>query len=134
MGWLKGRRWAPDSDDTGSPVLITHAQPSHEEQINARKRRYLLMMAIRFPLLFLGGVSYMVWDNVILAIIIIVISVPLPWFAVVSANDSGPKRSKEQPRGYASATAPYLTNLPPAITGGSPPPHRTDRDDDPAAE
>lgn len=138
MGWLKRGRRASAEDDSGAPVLITRAQPSREEQINERRNRYLFMMAIRFPILALGGVAYMVWDNVILAIAIIVISVPLPWFAVVSANDSGPRR-EDRPRGYSAGySSPYPMNLPPAITGGSTGERRgtgrDERDDDPAAE
>jgi uncharacterized membrane protein len=73
-------------------VLITEAAPSYEDQYAARKRKYVLMMGLRFPCLILAGVFYHTWW---LALIFIALSVPLPWIAVLIANDRPPRKAEE---------------------------------------
>ena len=73
------------------PVLITEAAPSFEEEHAARKRKYMLMMGMRFPCLILAGVFYHTWW---LALALVVVSIPLPWIAVLIANDRPPRRSE----------------------------------------
>jgi hypothetical protein len=75
-----------------APVLITEAAPSYDEQFAARKRKYMTMMAIRVPCLILAGVFYHTWW---LALAFIVISIPLPWIAVLVANDNPPRKAEE---------------------------------------
>ena len=71
------------------PVLITEAQPSLDDQYNARRRKYAVMMGIRAVCLVLAAVFYRVpWALPILA----VAAVALPWMAVLIANDGPPKR------------------------------------------
>lgn len=66
------------------PVLITDAAMSYEEELAIRKRRYTITMAMRLPLMFAGALCYQTpW----LALTLLVLSVPLPWIAVVIAND-----------------------------------------------
>ncbi|GAA1949906.1 DUF3099 domain-containing protein [Amycolatopsis minnesotensis] len=86
---------ASESRDV-TPVLITEAAPSYDEQFAARKRKYMLMMGLRFPCLILAGIFYHTWW---LALGFIVLSVPLPWMAVLIAND-GPPRKSEKMSGY----------------------------------
>ncbi|MCP3801602.1 DUF3099 domain-containing protein [Allokutzneria sp. A3M-2-11 16] len=86
-------------DDT--PVLITEAAPSYEDQFAARKRRYLLMMSMRIPCLILAGVFYQTWW---LALAFVAISVPLPWMAVLIANDRPPRKAEEANRYQAPST------------------------------
>jgi hypothetical protein len=78
-----------------APVLITEAAPSYDEQFAARKRKYMTMMAIRVPCLILAGVFYHTWW---LALAFIVISVPLPWIAVLIANDRPPRKAEQVSR------------------------------------
>ena len=74
----------------GEPVLITEAAPSLFEQHEARKRRYILTMAIRAICLILATVFYQVlWVMAVFAVLAIV----LPWIAVMVANDRPPKKS-----------------------------------------
>lgn len=80
----------PDSADT--PVLITEAQPSFDDEHAARKRKYTIMMAARVPLLILAGV-FVQWSW-ILAILFVALSIPLPWVAVLIANDRPPRRTE----------------------------------------
>ena len=77
--------------DTGAdPVLITEAAPSLHEQHEARKRRYILTMAVRAVCLVLATVFYhTLWVMGVFAILAIV----LPWVAVMVANDRPPKKS-----------------------------------------
>lgn len=76
-------------------TLITEAEPSYDEQFRARRKRYLLMMSMRVPCLILATVLYHTpW----LALLIIAISIPLPWMAVLIANDRpARKRTKFVP-------------------------------------
>lgn len=73
-------------------VLITAAEPSHAEQYAARRRKYAILMSARIPCLILAGVFYQTWW---LALTILVISVPLPWMAVLIANDRSPRKAEE---------------------------------------
>jgi hypothetical protein len=74
---------------SADPVLITEARPSHAEEQAARKKRYVLTMAIRGVSLVLAAVTYqIVW----LMLIFAVLGTVLPWIAVVMANDGPPKK------------------------------------------
>ena len=70
------------TDDT--PILITEAQPSYDDQLAKRKRKYFIMMGCRIPCLILAAVFV---NTPWLALTMIGISVPLPWIAVLIAND-----------------------------------------------
>jgi hypothetical protein len=74
-------------DDDGKPVLITAAAPSYEEEHRARVRKYLTLMAFRIPALILAAVAYGAWHNGLISLLIVAVSVPLPWMAVLIAND-----------------------------------------------
>lgn len=89
-------------DDEGRPVLITTAAPSYEEEHRARVRKYLTLMAFRVPALILAAVAYGAWHNGLISLLIVAASVPLPWMAVLIANDRPPRRSDE-PRRFDNA-------------------------------
>ncbi|AHI00218.1 DUF3099 domain-containing protein [Kutzneria viridogrisea] len=89
-----------DRDDT--PVLITEAAPSYEEQHQARKRKYAIIMGARIPCLVLAGIFINTWW---LALFFVVLSVPLPWVAVLIANDRPPRKSEEINRFKADRAA-----------------------------
>ncbi|RJQ82310.1 DUF3099 domain-containing protein [Pseudonocardiaceae bacterium YIM PH 21723] len=78
--------------DGDTPILITEAQQSYEEQYAARRRKYALTMGARFPCL-LGAALTFNYPWVCLAFV--VLSVPLPWIAVLIANDRPPKKSEK---------------------------------------
>jgi hypothetical protein len=82
-----------ERDDT--PVLITEAAPSYEDEHAARKRKYLIMMSLRMPCLILAGVFHDTWW---LALGFVLLSIPLPWVAVLIANDRPPRRSEDANR------------------------------------
>ncbi len=79
-------------------------------QHRARVRKYTILMAFRIPALILATVVYsatMVWW---LPLIIVAASIPLPWMAVLIANDR-PPRSAEEVNRYRYGDRP----APPAI-------------------
>ena len=81
------------------PVLITDAARSYEEDLAARKRRYGLMMGMRIPCMVLAAVFYQTpW----IAVTLLVLSVPLPWMAVLIANDRRPIKREDANRFEAS--------------------------------
>ena len=71
------------------PALITQAEPSYDEQLSSRRRRYMVTMSMRIPLLIAATVFYhYLW----LSILLLLISIPLPWMAVLIANDRPPRQ------------------------------------------
>ncbi|NYH76784.1 putative membrane protein [Actinopolyspora biskrensis] len=80
-------------DDT--PVLITEAEPSYDDQQAARRKKYALMMSLRIPCLIAAVMVYPVWW---LSLIIVAVSIPLPWIAVLVANDRPPRKSEHVSR------------------------------------
>ncbi|MCV7317213.1 DUF3099 domain-containing protein [Mycolicibacillus parakoreensis] len=90
-------------DDDGRPVLITAAAPSFEEEHRARVRKYLIMMSCRIPAFVLAALAYAQWHNGLLSMAILAVSIPLPWMAVLIANDRPPRRAGE-PRRYDAAS------------------------------
>ena len=94
-------------DDNRRPVLITTAAPSYEEERRARMRKYLTLMACRVPALILAAVAYGARHNGLVSLLIVAVTVPLPWMAVLIANDRPPRRSDE-PRRYARRRTPLF--------------------------
>ena len=86
-------------DDDGRPVLITRAAKPYEEQHRARVRKYLTIMSFRVPALLLAAAAYGIWHNGLVSLAILVASIPLPWIAVLIANDRPPRKA-EEPRRY----------------------------------
>ena len=89
---------APGSVDSGSPprrvqaTVITEAEPSYDEQLRARRKRYVIMMSMRVPCLIVATLLYKTpW----LAILVILITIPLPWMAVLIANDRPARKRKK---------------------------------------
>src|SRR5215207_1087298 len=79
-------------DRDGEPVLITEAAPSLDDQLDARRRKYMIMMAIRAVCLVLAAVFYQTWW---LLAIFVAGGVALPWMAVLIANDRPPKKAEK---------------------------------------
>src|SRR6202167_6186020 len=89
-------------DDDGRPILITAAAPAYEVQHRQRVRKYLTLMAFRIPALILAAVAYGAWHNGLISLLILGASIPLPWMAVLIANDRPPRRPDE-PRRFDNA-------------------------------
>ena len=91
-----------DAERDDTPVLITAAEPSYDDQHAARKRKYLIMMGMRLPFLFAALAFYNTWW---LALGLVVLSIPLPWIAVLIANDRPPRKSEKVNRFERTPTA-----------------------------
>ena len=85
-----------------TPVLITGAPVSPAEQFAARRRRYSLIMAMRVPCLVAAGVLAIGFGWTIAAAVLVLASIPLPWMAVLIANDRPPRKAEKVAR-YRSA-------------------------------
>ena len=81
---------------TDRPVLITNAAASEEDQLSARKRRYVLLMGGRLALFLLAAMTYPV--SAWLAVGLLAMSLPLPWMAVLIANDAPARRTEDTHR------------------------------------
>ena len=77
-----------------APVLITAAARSFDEEFAARRRRYSIIMAMRIPCLVLAGVFAIGLGWTLVPVLLIVASVPLPWIAVLIANDGAPRKAE----------------------------------------
>lgn len=90
-----------DPQHAANPVLITDAAMSYEEELATRKQRYKIMMGLRIPLMILAAVFYTIpW----LAVTLLILSIPLPWMAVLIANDRLPKKREDANRYQADRT------------------------------
>ena len=108
-------------DDDGRPVLITQAATAYEDQHRQRVRKYMALMSIRVPSLILAAVAYGIWHNGLISLAIIVLSIPLPWMAVLIANDRPPRRAEEPRRYQGQRRIPlFPTAERPAIEGVRP--------------
>ncbi|RAV32112.1 DUF3099 domain-containing protein [Corynebacterium heidelbergense] len=81
----------------GEPVeLITDARRSPLENWRKRRKTYIILQLIRLPLLASTGLVLWLTHNMVLAVIIASISVPLPWIAVLLANETGDVDKQER--------------------------------------
>lgn len=114
---------SPHVDEQGHPAskrpgaeayLITDAPDSLEAQHRARVRKYLFLMAFRVPALAIAGIAYGITGSGLLALAIVAISIPLPWAAVLIANDRPPRKRGEVPQ-YKYGADHHVVG-PPALT------------------
>ena len=83
------------------PIVITEAEPSYDEQLAARRKRYMITMGMRIPLLIAATVLFHhLW-----------ISIPLPWIAVLLAND---RPARKQAKKVVPGVINYERALPPS--------------------
>lgn len=74
--------------------LITDARRSPAEDLRRRERMYSWLQGARLPALLISAGSYIWLGDWILSGLLFIISVPLPWIAVVIANGKGERRDK----------------------------------------
>lgn len=75
-------------------TVITEVEASYDEQLTQRRKRYLITMSLRVPLLVIAALFYQTpW----LAVLVIAISIPLPWCAVLIANDRPARKRRPAP-------------------------------------
>lgn len=93
------------------PVLITDAQLSLDDEQRIRKRVYATLMVVHLVGFTSAGLLAHVWW---LALAIVCVTGPLPWVAVVIANDRVSRRAAERVRRRAQ---PALEQRPPPGQG-----------------
>jgi hypothetical protein len=77
-------------DAASTPVLITEAALSGDEELARRKKRYLITMIIRGGCVILATLFIGIpW----LALLLFGLGMCLPWIAVIIANDGPPKKA-----------------------------------------
>lgn len=90
----------------GSDVsVITDARRSPLDDWRHRKRVYAGLQLARIPLLVAAVVSYAWLDSAVLAAVFAVVSLPLPWVAVLLANEKNDDREKGEPKVYKPGLA-----------------------------
>lgn len=77
------------------PALITDAERSFDDEQRARKKVYAILMVIHLVGFSLAGVLAHIWW---LALALVALTGPLPWVAVVLANDRRSTPEKRVPR------------------------------------
>ena len=66
---------------------------------------YNWLQGSRIPILLTAGAVYWLWENWVITGILFLISVPLPWIAVVIANGVGQPRDPRRPQIYKPQVA-----------------------------
>lgn len=96
-----GRRRRRDAD----VEVITDARRSRLDDWRHRRYVYAGLQLARIPLLVMAVVAYGWLHSPVLAAVFAVISLPLPWVAVLLANEKGSDEEKGQPKVYKPALA-----------------------------
>lgn len=112
-GGMNGSRTAlSPSDDRTSllsshrPPAITDAEPAYADQHRARVRKYLLLMSLRIPALFIAWAVYAATGAALVGAVVIAVSAPLSWMAVLIANDRPPRPRRTRRRRGVRARRP----------------------------
>jgi hypothetical protein len=114
------------------PVLITEAPVNADDELAWRRKRYLIMMAIRAACIIGAASTFRISGR--LAAAFVAAALVLPWTAVVMANDRLPKAGVRflrfhgrAPRADRQLGSPGPAELPGAteLPGDSEPPDRT---------
>lgn len=100
-------------DQEPETVLITEAQASFDEQHRARVKKYSILMAFRIPALIGAAIVYSATGLWWISLLIVAASIPLPWMAVLIANDR-PPRSAEEVNRYSYGDQPQRTAIGPS--------------------
>ncbi|MDO5511978.1 DUF3099 domain-containing protein [Corynebacterium sp.] len=85
--------------------LITTARRTPAQNLRRRERVYTWLQASRLPALLISAGSYLWLGDWIVSGILFLISVPLPWIAVVIANGQGEVRDKRTRNVYKPQAA-----------------------------
>lgn len=84
-------------------MVITSAKRSRLADWRHRRHLYAALQLARLPLFAAAVAVYGLLHSPVLAALIAVVSLPLPWVAVLLANDAGDGQPKGQPKVYKPA-------------------------------
>lgn len=87
-----------------SRALITDAVRTPEQNRRSRERQYAILQGLRIPFI-LASIAAAFSEAWVIASVLFVISVPLPWIAVVLGNAQGEKRDSRTKNVYKPAVA-----------------------------
>lgn len=87
-----------------SRALITDAAYTPEQNLQSRERQYAVLQGLRLPFI-LGAIAAAAAKWWVIAGVLFVISVPLPWIAVVRGNAQGEVRDPREKNVYKPAVA-----------------------------
>ena len=87
-----------------SRALITDAKQSPEQNRQSRERQYAILQGLRIPFI-LASIAAAFYEMWVLASILFIVSVPLPWIAVVLGNAVGEPRDTRTKNMYKPAVA-----------------------------
>lgn len=73
----------------GDVTLITSARRSPLQDWHKRRRTYAILQFARLPLLAASGLLMWLTNNIWLSASVAIFSLPLPWVAVLLANEKG---------------------------------------------
>ncbi|AKK03313.1 DUF3099 domain-containing protein [Corynebacterium epidermidicanis] len=88
-----------------SPALITDAKRSPLDDLEHRKRVYYFLQSTRIPFLLASAGTYMWLHLVWLSVLLFVVSIPMPWIAVVIANGHGEAKDRRTQQTYKPQAA-----------------------------
>lgn len=69
--------------------IITDAKSSRLQGWHHRRKLYAVLQLLRIPILALAALVMLLTHNAALAVCVAAVSLPLPWIAVLLANESG---------------------------------------------
>lgn len=69
--------------------IITDAKSSRLQGWHHRRKLYAVLQLLRIPILALAALVMLLTHNPALAVCVAAVSLPLPWIAVLLANESG---------------------------------------------
>lgn len=98
-GRRRGRRFGREA------YLITTAKLAPGQDRHRREVIYSILQFLRIPSLLLAGVMVYAWHWWIAATIVVGVTFPLPWIAVVIGNGRGQKKDKRDKAVYKPALA-----------------------------
>ncbi len=85
--------------------LITSAKLAPGQDRHRREVIYFVLQFLRIPSLILAGIMAYAWQWWIPAAIVVAVTFPLPWIAVVIGNSRGQKKDKREKSVYKPALA-----------------------------
>lgn len=84
-------------------ALITDAKQTPEQNLQSREAQYLWLQALRIPFILLSIASAWWLGNWWIATLLFIVSVPLPWVAVMLGNAKGESRDPREKNVYKPA-------------------------------
>lgn len=106
VGLMTGfRRLGKKSSGSVDAALITDARVGPGQDRNRRERQYATLMALRIPSLVAAVFTWYVFHSVLWTAVVVGVTLPLPWIAVVLANGRGPKKDARERNTYKPAVA-----------------------------